>query len=71
MLKSKELYPLTGYVHGGCSPVGMKKSFPTYIEEIAEGYDYIFVSAGKIGVQVKIKPANLVELTGASYADLI
>lgn len=71
MLKAKELYPLTGYVHGGCSPIGMRKSFPTYVEEIAEGYDYIFVSAGKIGVQVKIKPADLVELTGARYADLI
>jgi len=71
MLKSKELYPKTGYVHGGCSPVGMKKLFPTFIEEIALEYDYIVVSAGKIGVQILINPSDLEGLTDAVFADLV
>lgn len=71
MLKSKELLPLTGYIHGGCSPIGMKKEYPTFIEEMASGYDYIAVSAGKIGLQVKINPYDLIELTKATYADLV
>ncbi|ADY55972.1 ybaK/ebsC protein [Syntrophobotulus glycolicus DSM 8271] len=71
MLKAKDLLSLTGYIHGGCSPIGMKKKFSTYIEEVASGYDDILVSAGKIGVQVKIKPADLIDLTGACFANLI
>jgi len=71
MLKSKELLPLTGYIHGGCSPIGMKKDFPTYLEEMASEYDYIMISAGKIGMQVKIDPAELVKLTDAKLADLV
>lgn len=71
MIKSKELLPLTGYIHGGCSPVGMKKEYPTFLEEMACGYDYIVVSAGKIGLQVKICPDDLVRLIGAKYADLV
>lgn len=71
MLKSKELLPLTGYIHGGCSPIGMKKEYPTFIEEMASQNDYIVISAGKIGLQVKINPEDLIRITGAKYADLV
>lgn len=70
MIPQKELLPLTGYVHGGCSPVGMKKRYPTVFDETAEIIDTIMVSAGKIGVQVELSPAALMELAGASTADL-
>ena len=70
MLHQKELLPLTGYVHGGCSPVGMKKQYPTVFHETAEIIDTILVSAGKIGFQVELNPAALMELAGASTADL-
>ena len=60
MLPSKELLPLTGYVHGGCSPVGMKKQFPTVFHETALDQDTIYVSAGKIGFQVELSPADLI-----------
>lgn len=70
MLPQKDLLPLTGYVHGGCSPIGMKKEFPTYIDKSASGKEYIYVSAGRIGMQVKINPDNLVNLIKASYKDL-
>lgn len=59
MIPAKELLPLTGYVHGGCSPVGMKKLFPTLLEERAAALPEIFVSAGKIGWQIAIAPQNL------------
>jgi Cys-tRNA(Pro)/Cys-tRNA(Cys) deacylase len=71
MLKSKELLPLTGYIHGGCSPIGMKKEYPIFIEEVASQYAHIAISAGKIGLQVKICPADLIMLTGGKYADLV
>lgn len=71
MLKSKELLPLTGYIHGGCSPIGMKRDFPIYLEEMASEYDYIIISAGKIGMQVKLDTAELVKLTDAKLADLV
>jgi Cys-tRNA(Pro)/Cys-tRNA(Cys) deacylase len=71
MLKSKELLPLTGYIHGGCSPIGMKKEYPIFIEEVAAQYAHIAISAGKIGLQVKISPADLIMLTGGKYADLV
>ena len=61
MIKSKELLPLTGYVHGGCSPIGMKKPFPTFIHESALLYDYIYISAGKRGLQIKINPQALID----------
>ena len=70
MLHQKELLPLTGYVHGGCSPVGMKKQYPTVFHETAEIIDTILVSAGKIGCQVELKPADLIALVGASTGDL-
>lgn len=70
MIKQKELLPLTGYIHGGCSPVGMKKPFRTVIDETAILYDTIFVSAGKVGYQVELDPNQLAELVGASFDDL-
>lgn len=70
MIHQKELLPLTGYIHGGCSPVGMKKQYPTVFDETAELFDTICVSAGKIGFQVELAPAALMELVGAVAADL-
>ena len=70
MIHQKELLPLTGYIHGGCSPVGMKKQFPTVFHETAEILDTICVSAGKIGYQVEVNPADLIALVGAKTADL-
>lgn len=71
MLKAKELLPLTGYVHGGCSPIGMKKVFPTFIHRTAEEYDTILFSAGKIGYQVECALAGLRKAVRVSSADLI
>jgi Cys-tRNA(Pro)/Cys-tRNA(Cys) deacylase len=71
MIKSRELEPLTGYVHGGCSPVGMKKPFPVFIEETACLHENIVVSAGKIGLQTELAPEDLARLTGAVFCDLI
>ena len=70
MIHQKELLPLTGYIHGGCSPVGMKKQFPTVFHETAEILDTSCVSAGKIGYQVEVNPADLMALVGAKTADL-
>ena len=67
----KELLPLTGYVRGGCSPVGMKKQFPTVFNSSVESLDTVIVSAGKIGHQVALAPADLLALTGAVTADVI
>jgi len=71
MIKEKELLPLTGYIKGGCSPIGMKKSFPTYIDETALLFDKIFVSAGKRGCQIHLSPNDLAKLTDADFGDLI
>lgn len=71
MIKQKELLPLTGYIHGGCSPVGMKKPFPTFVEESATLCEHIFVSAGRVGYQVELNPDQLVQFVHAQYADLI
>ena len=70
MLHQKELLPLTGYDHGGCSPIGMKKQYPTVFHETAEILDTIIVSAGKIGCQVELSPTDLIGLVGAETADL-
>ena len=70
MLPLKELLPLTGYVRGGCSPIGMKKPFPTWIDETAQLFDRIAVSAGKRGEQVLLSPDDLLRLIGAEYAAL-
>ena len=71
MIKSKELLPLTGYVHGGCSPIGMKTQFHTTIDETAQLYDTIFFSGGRIGCQVELSPDDLDALVGLTYADII
>ena len=71
MLPQKELLPLTGYVHGGCSPVGMKKQFPTVFHATAPQYDTVCVSAGKIGAQVGSRPGDLIALLRAKTADII
>jgi Cys-tRNA(Pro)/Cys-tRNA(Cys) deacylase len=71
MLKAKELLPLTGYVHGGCSPIGMKKLFKTTIHTAAEQYDTIMFSAGKIGYQVELPLASLQKVIPVQVADLI
>ena len=71
MLPLKELLPLTGYVRGGCSPIGMKKPFPTYIDETAQLFDAISVSAGKRSEQIILNADDLCRLTDAVYADLV
>ena len=68
MLKAKELLPLTGYVHGGCSPVGMKKAFPTVFDESVNRLPSVIVSAGRIGFQIECAPADLLGLTRARTA---
>ena len=70
MIAQKELLPLTGYIHGGCSPVGMKKPFPTVFHETVILYDTICVSAGRIGVQVELDPEELRNFIGAKTADI-
>jgi len=70
MIPQKELFPLTGYIHGGCSPIGMKKQFPTYIDETAILFDHICVSGGKIGTNVSVNPEKLAEFIPAEFADL-
>ena len=71
MLPVKDLLGLTGYVRGGCSPVGMKKLFPTFIDASAENLDYIIVSAGKIGMQMKLAPADLAKISKAKFVNII
>ena len=71
MIKQKELLPLTGYVHGGCSPVGMKKAFPTFIHESVKQIDKIFVSAGRVGFQIELSPEDLISLVGCKVADIV
>ena len=71
MIPQKELLPLTGYVHGGCSPIGMKKHFPTFIHQSAEGLPTMCVSAGKVGFQIELAPADLFRAADAKPADLV
>jgi Cys-tRNA(Pro)/Cys-tRNA(Cys) deacylase len=71
MAPLKELLPLTGYVHGGCSPIGLKKPYPVFIEETSQLFDKIFVSAGKKGQQIEMSPFALQKYTHAVFADLI
>ncbi len=70
MIHLKELLPLTGYVRGGCSPIGMKKAFPTYIHDSCMDYPSIYVSAGQRGLQLKIAPADLVAQARATVCKL-
>ena len=71
MIKSKELLPLTGYVHGGCSPIGMKKNFKTTIHHTAKDFDSIIFSAGKIGYQVQVNVDDLEKIIRIGYEDLV
>ncbi len=70
MIPMKELLPLTGYIRGGCSPIGMKKSFPTYFHSTAIDFDEIYVSAGVRGLQLRISPADLISYVRATVADI-
>lgn len=70
MIAMKELLPLTGYIRGGCSPVGMKKPFPTFFHKTALDYDFIYVSAGMRGLQLEIEPRTLIDFVGAEVKDL-
>ena len=70
MIKSRELLPLTGYIHGGCSPIGMKKQYPTFIDETVELLDTFLFSAGKIGYQVEVAPEDLRRVVDYQTADL-
>ena len=70
MLKSKDLLPLTGYIHGGCSPIGMKKTFKTVVDESAKKFDKIIFSGGKIGYQVELSPEDLAKIIPISFAGL-
>lgn len=71
MLPLKQLLPLTGYVHGGCSPVGMKKKFPTVIDETAQLYDHICVSAGCVGCNLAVEPLALAKYLNAEFCDIV
>ena len=71
MIHMKELLPTTGYIRGGCSPVGMKKALPTFIHTTCMDFGYIYISAGMRGLQIRIAPADLVEFTRAEVTDLI
>lgn len=71
MLKQRDLLPLTGYVHGGCSPIGMKTKLKTFIDESAMDKEYIYVSGGKVGLQIKLSPADLIKLTDATAIDIV
>lgn len=70
MIPMKELLPLTGYIRGGCSPVGMKKPFPTFFHSTALDFQYIYVSAGQRGLQFKVSPQDLIVYCKASVADI-
>jgi Cys-tRNA(Pro)/Cys-tRNA(Cys) deacylase len=71
MIKQKELLPLTGYIHGGCSPIGMKKSFKTFIDISAKEFNTIIFSAGKVGFQVELNPNDLQLLLSPVFCELI
>jgi Cys-tRNA(Pro)/Cys-tRNA(Cys) deacylase len=71
MIKAKELLPLTGYVHGGCSPIGMKKFFRTVVHRTAQDLPAIFFSGGKIGLQIELPPEKLAQAIKLEYADII
>lgn len=71
MIKQKDLLPLTGYIHGGCSPIGMKKTFHTTVQESARNFDTIFFSGGKVGYQVEVAPQDLEKMVRLAYGDVI
>ena len=71
MIAMKELLPLTGYIRGGCTPIGMKKPYPTWIHLTATDFPFIYISAGQRGLQLKLNPEDLIKTFGISPADLI
>lgn len=71
MIPMKELLPTTGYIRGGCTPIGMKKHFPTFIDTSCTAFDYIYISAGVRGLQLKIDPKPLIEFVDAVVAELV
>ena len=71
LIPMKELLPTTGYIRGGCSPIGMKKPFPTYIHSTAADFDHIYISAGVRGLQIQITPNDLITVSNANLCDLI
>ena len=70
LIPMKDLLPLTGYIRGGCSPIGMKKTFPTFIDSRAESHEFIFISAGQRGLQLKLNPRELSDFIGGIFADI-
>lgn len=70
MIHVKDITKITGYVRGGCSPLGMKKQFPTVIDESAAAFEEIYVSGGRIGLTLKMQPRDLAEVSGATFADI-
>ena len=70
LIPMKELLPLTGYIRGGCTPIGMKKAFPTYIHETCQLHEHLYISAGVRGLQMKISPADLIKQTRATVCTL-
>ena len=71
LIPMKELLPTTGYIRGGCSPIGMKKPFPTFIHSTSLDHEYIYISAGVRGLQIKISPTSLVDFVGAKVEEII
>ena len=71
LIPLKELLPLTGYIHGGCSPIGLKKAFPVYIDETAQLFDAIYVSGGKRGLQVELSPFDLCDYVHGTFVDIL
>ena len=71
LIPMKDLLPTTGYIRGGCSPIGMKKPFPTYIHTTAADFDHIYISAGVRGLQIQIAPTDLITVSNATLNDLI
>ena len=71
MVKVSEINALTGYIRGGCAPVGMKKRYPTFINESAKAKNTVYVSAGKIGSQIELEPLALAEICGAQFSELV
>lgn len=70
MIPQKKLLPLTGYIHGGCSPVGMKKSFKTFVDSSAKDLDFFYVSGGKVGLQIKVNPRELISAIDGEFSDI-
>ena len=71
LIPMKELLGTTGYIRGACSPLGMKKHFPTYVHAACQGYDFIYVSAGQRGLQIKVSPADLIRVAQMQVAELV